>query len=387
MRIALVGCGYVADYYAATLPNHRSLELAGATDRDPERLAAFARHHGIETWDSLEALLGDDSVELVVNLTNPDAHYAVSRACLEAGRHVYSEKPLAMRLEHARELVELAAERGLGLSSAPCSVLGEAAQTAWRILRDGRLGNVHLVYAELDDGLIHRTHYRDWKSGSGAPWPWRDEFEVGCTIEHAGYYLAWLLAFFGPVASLTAHAATTIPDKRTDAPLERVAPDFSVACLEFESGVTARLTCSIAAPPDRSLRIIGEQGILRVKDCWDFGSPVHFRRRTPLTVRMEKSARLSPLLPLFTRRCRLVRRPAFRYGSTGATPMDFARGIAELADAVREGRPSRLSAEFALHMTEVVLAIQQPEAFGTPYRPVSHFEPMEPMPWARAPLS
>jgi len=378
----MIGCGYVADYYMATLPNHPQLELAGVADRDASRRAVFARHYDVATYESVEALLEDSSVELVVNLTNPDSHYEISRACLEAGKHVYSEKPLAMRMDHARELVEIAAARGLGISAAPCGVLGEAAQTAWRIVREGRLGEIHLVYAEMDDGLIHRTNYREWVSESGAPWPHRDEFEVGCTLEHAGYYLAWLLAMFGAAKTVTAHSSTTIRDKRTDEPLGRVAPDFSVACIEFESGVVARLTCSIAAPPDRSLRIMGEEGILTVEDCWDFGSAVRFRKRTPFTVRMEKSAKLSPLLPLFTRRCKLVRQPAFRYRSAGATPMDFVRGIAELADSVTEGRPCRISAAFALHLNELVLAIQRPEEFGTPYRLTSGFEPVAPMPWA-----
>jgi len=382
MRVAMIGCGYVADYYAATLPNHHQLQLAGAADQDSHRLSRFTDHYDVRAYRSVDELLNDPSVDIVLNLTNPRSHFEVSRACLEAGKHVYSEKPLAMRMDQARELVELAEGRGLGLSAAPCGLLAEAAQTVWKALRERRLGEVYLAYAEMDDGLMHRTNYRDWVSDSGAPWPYKDEFEVGCTLEHAGYYLSWLLAFFGAARTLTSFSSRVVRSKRTDEPLANDAPDFSVACIEFASGVVARLTCSIAAPPDRSLRIIGEDGVLFVKDCWDYGSPVYFRKRTPFTLRMEKSAFASRFLPVVTRRFPLVRKPAFRYRSAGATPMDFARGVAELADAITENRPCRISARFSLHLNELALAIQNPQEAGTPQRLDSAFEPIEPMPWA-----
>jgi len=384
MRVATVGCGYVADYYAATLPNHPQLELVGTTDRNPQRLARFSAHYDVRAYASLDELLADPSIDMVINLTNPSSHFEVSLACLEAGKHVYSEKPLAMQLDQARRLVELAEQRGLGLSAAPCGVLGESAQTAWKALRQKLLGKVYLAYAEMDDGLIHRTNYREWLSESGAPWPYQDEFEVGCTLEHAGYYLTWLLAFFGPARAVTSFAKHMIQDKHTDRPLTRDSPDFSVACIEFASQTVARLTCSIAAPPDRSLRIIGEDGVLFVKDCWDYGSSVYIRKRTPFTIRMEKSAWASRLLPLVTRRYPLVKKPTFQYRSAGATPMDFARGVAELADAVAENRPCRLSARFSLHVNELVLAIHDSAQGGTPRELESTFEPVEPMPWATA---
>ncbi len=219
MNIAIVGCGFVADYYLATLPAYPELKLIGVTDRDPERSIKFASFHGVFRFDSLADLLKDSSVQLVVNLTNPRSHYQVTRASLEAGKHVYSEKPLAMRLDQARELVELAESRDLQLSSAPCSLLGETAQTLWKALRERQIGDVRLVYAEMDDGMVFRMPYRKWKSASGVPWPATDEFEIGCTFEHAGYYLTWLPAFFGPAQTVTAYSACLVPDKQTDEPL------------------------------------------------------------------------------------------------------------------------------------------------------------------------
>jgi predicted dehydrogenase len=179
MKIAIVGCGFVADYYLATLVNYPELHLAGVFDRDEERLGRFASFHGVSRFRSYEELLADRSVELVVNLTNPSSHHQVSLAALMAGKHVYSEKPLAMSFQEAEQLVALAENRGLRIVSAPCTVLGEAAQTMWKALRDGRIGTPRLVYAEMDDGPIPLLDHQSWASPAGAPWPSRDEFEVG----------------------------------------------------------------------------------------------------------------------------------------------------------------------------------------------------------------
>jgi len=382
MRIALVGCGYVADFYLNTLPNHPELEIAAVTDRDAERTRRFASHYGVRAAESLEEILEDPSIELVVNLTNPASHYAVSRAALESGKHVYSEKPLAMEMAEATTLVERAEKLGLRIASAPCNVLGETAQTVWKALREEKIGRVRLVYAEQDNGFLHRLPYRTWRSESGTPWPWKDEFEVGCTLEHAGYYLTWLAAFFGPARSVTSFASILVPDKECDAPLAVESPDFSVACIEFDSGVVARLSCSIVAPRDHTLRVFGDEGVLSTPNCWDYASPVYLKQRTPLHLRAEKYPRAAKLMGLGPRAQTPVRKPRFRYQSKGAERMDFARGIAELAASVREGRPCRLSARFCLHVNELALAIQNPDNFGTPHTLRSTFDPIEPMSWA-----
>ena len=378
MKIAIVGCGFVADYYLATLVNYPELHLAGVFDRDEERLARFAAFHGMSRFRSYEELLADRSVELVVNLTNPSSHHQVSLAALMAGKHVYSEKPLAMSFPEAEQLVALAESRGLRIVSAPCTVLGEAAQTMWKALRDGRIGTPRLVYAEMDDGPIPLLDHQSWASPAGAPWPSRDEFEVGCTLEHAGYYLTWLTAFFGPALRVSASSQVVMPDKGVA--LDRVSPDFSVAVIEFGRGVVARLTCSIFAPVDRRMRIFGDRGILSVRDCWDFGSPVSLLRRTPLSLRAERHPRLARMAGLGPRRVPLVRRPRFRWMGRPASHIDFARGIADLATSDPDQR--RLSGRWSLHCNELALAIQDPGSGGSPRRLQSTFDTLMPAAWS-----
>lgn len=376
MRIAIVGCGFVADYYLKTLPNHPELKLMGIMDRVSDRATKFAAFHSIaKVYSTLEELLADSSVEAVLNLTNPRSHYEVSKACLEAGKHVYSEKPFAMEMAQAEDLVQVAEQRGLYLSSAPCNVLSETAQTVWKALREKQVGQVRLVYAEMDDGLVHRMPYKKWVSESGAPWPYKDEFEVGCTLEHAGYYTTWLTAFFGPAESVTAFSSCLVPDKQTDVKIEGQTPDFSVACIKFASGVVARLTCSIVAPHDHVLKIIGDDGILCTDDCWYYTSPVYIKRMI--------SIRRKTLISPFKQRYPLVKKSTGKYKYKGAQQMDFSRGVAEMAAAIREQRPCRISTQFSLHNNEIAIAIQNALETGAPYKLTTTFDPIEPMPWAK----
>lgn len=375
MKIAIVGCGFVADYYLSTLPFYPQLELAGVTDKLPERVQKFSEFHAVPTYDSLPDLLADPQVDIVLNLTNPRNHFEVSKAALEAGKHVYSEKPLAMTIDDAKALVALAEAKGLHISSAPCSALSETAQTVWKALREDIIGQVYLVYAEMDDGLVHQMPYQQWLSTSGMPWPYKDEFEVGCTLEHAGYYVNWLTMFFGPAQSVTAFSACLVPDKAPDVTLEPSdTPDFSVACIQFQSGVVARLTCSIVATHDHQLRIFGADGVLSVHDCWNYGDPVYVQRM----LRIRRKVLMNPI----KRKVPLVRKPP-QFKTRGAQKMDFCRGVAELAAAIAEQRPSRMAADVSLHNNELAIAIQNAFSTGAPYQLTTTFEPPTPMLWAK----
>ncbi|HET6407547.1 MAG TPA: Gfo/Idh/MocA family oxidoreductase, partial [Chthoniobacteraceae bacterium] len=261
MNLVIIGCGYVADYYATTLPHYPDLKLIGVQDLREERTAAFTKRWPARIYRDLQKILDDSSVELVLNLTNPRSHFEITRRCLVAGKHVYSEKPLAMIPGEAAQLVELAESKGLYLASAPCSMLSETAQTMWKALKDGVVGKTRLVYANFDDGLIApKLSPWTWLNDTGAPWPAKDEFEVGCTYEHAGYILTWLAAFFGPARSVTAFSSCQIPNKGK--PVDIMAPDFSVGCIEYADGVVARVTCGLVAPRDKSFTIIGDEGII-----------------------------------------------------------------------------------------------------------------------------
>lgn len=366
MNIALIGCGYVADYYVSTLRLHPELVVVGVADRDIVRAQALASAHGFHQYADVSELLADARVEMVVNLTNPREHFGISKAALLAGKHVYSEKPFAMDMDEAKELVAIAEASGLQMSSAPCSLFGETAQTLWREVRNNTVGPIRAIYAEIDDGMVHRMAYRKWKSKSGHPWPYQDEFEVGCTVEHAGYYLTWFAAWFGPAVSVTAFASVQIPDKVPGETLGPNGPDLTVACIQFQSGVVARLTCSIIAPHDHTLRVIGDDGILTTKDCWNYRSPVYSQQ----LVTLRRRTFINPI----RKKHKLVESPFGRAATGGAQDMDFSRGPAELAAAIREKRVPLLSARFCLHVNEMVLAIHNAGTASGAYTMTTTFD-------------
>jgi predicted dehydrogenase len=370
--VSLIGCGFVADLYMRSLQAMDGITVAGVYDQNPERLRQFCTHWGVRSVRSLDQLLEQHPREgVVLNLTNPSAHFEVNSACLAAGCHTYSEKPLAMTLDEAKTLHAQADAAGLMLASAPCSVLGEAAQTLGHALRNGIAGTPRVIYAELDDGFVPQAAYRKWKSESGAPWPFEDEFRVGCTLEHAGYYLGWLIAWFGSVRTVVAASAETVPEKEGSGPF---APDVSVATLFFENGPMTRLTCSIVAPHDHQIRIIGDDGVLGCKAAWDNSAKVTFAKRMTIRRRLMESP--------FPKTLKLSQTTHPKVKRWGAAAMNFMLGPAEMLEAIRKGRPSRLSNDFALHMTEVTLAMQNAGQCAGAQSMTTRCDPMEPMPWA-----
>jgi predicted dehydrogenase len=374
MKVALVGCGFVADLYLLTLARYPSLQVAGAFDRDPQRLRECAAFHGVRACTSLDELLSDPNVQIVVNLTSPASHAAVTRAALDAGKHVYSEKPLALDFAEAWTLVELAERKGLVLAGAPCTLLGDTAQVMWRAARMGAIGKVRLAYAEMEEGFVPHAPYARWRSPSGAPWPFREEFKTGCTLEHAGYALTWLCAMFGPALSATVFSADVVAELLPEQAPEIAAPDFSVACMRFSSGTVARLTCGITAPRNHALTLIGDQGVMSTRDTWIARSPVHVRR----WLNVRRRSLLSP----FRKRLPFLRKRGSWLPSGGAQQVDFAAGVNDLAQAIEQRRPCRLGSRFALHVTELALAIAQAREGGS-YQLQSTFEPVEPMDWAK----
>ncbi len=395
----IVGCGNVASFYFSTINRHPVLQLMGVMDQDGRRSAAYAAYYSVPKYDSLSDVLNDRNVELVINLTNPRSHFAVSKACLEAGKHVYSEKPLAMSLAEAQQLVKLAEANRLYIASAPSRILAETAQTIWKALRRNVVGSVHAIYAEMDGSLISRSRYREWVNEVGMHWPYKDEFEVGCTIEHAGYPVSWLAAYFGPVESVTAFATRQIPGLQTELGLDVVPPDLTVACLKFKSGPVARLTTSWIAPHDHSLRIFGDLGVLSTKDVWAPKCPVYVTRKQdvrigPKTISLPRRKKYPLVAPPGGSVSTGINRTAMRSPRALARALrarflhlrkrvDFCLGPDEVATALREGRPCRLSPQYCLHNTEVVLAIHNSLETGSHHRVSTSFAPMDPLPWAQ----
>ncbi|HLX98762.1 MAG TPA: Gfo/Idh/MocA family oxidoreductase [Roseiarcus sp.] len=407
MKIGVIGCGYVFDHYMATWARHPGLALKGVADRNRARRDVVAEAYKLKAYASNEELLADPEIAIVVNLTSIDSHVEVTRAALLAGKHVYSEKPLAPDIAEARALIELAESLGLRLSCAPSNAMSDTTQTMWKAVRDGAVGDVRIVYAEFDDNVIYRMVPEIWRSRTGAPWPYLHEYEWGCTYEHVGYHLTWLCAIFGPVESVTAFSKQVLPDKTNLELNPPDTPDFSVACLNFRSGVVARVTCSIGVPYDHRMRIVGNLGMLTADTYRDYRCPVYLERFSQLTLNARKAmsvrvnSLLQGLLGVGGRKIELLRNPPPGASGRAGLPrvrwwsprgllraaarrelgqQDKAIGVAELADALQSGRPSFPPHDFTMHLTELTIAIQNAGSDGSSIRLNTSFAPIEPRP-------
>lgn len=404
MRIAFVGCGYVFDIYMRTRWAHSELDIRGVYDIDTKRSATVSHHYGLQVYPSLQALLDDPQVDIVVNLTSIRAHYATIKNALLAGKHVYTEKPVTTDLGETRELFALAQQRGLVLTGAPCNLYSDAVSTLWKAVRDGAIGKPVLVYAELDDNPAHLMQLEKVQSPTGAPFPYAEELQEGCTVEHVAYHLVWMCAMFGPVESVTAFSNFLVANKTATPLVPHDTPDFSVACLQFAGGVAARITCTWVSPRDHRLRIIGEQGEICADNAFHDQAPVHLERfsRVTLAARKAYTVRTQPLVGrLFGvggRRVPLLRRwkshAVEAERGVGSSPkhkfvswlrrreiyaQDKLLGIAEMVRAMQEGRPQPMPPDFLLHLTELTLLIQRAGPGGVAQRPSTTFAPLQPL--------
>ncbi|MGB7440198.1 MAG: Gfo/Idh/MocA family oxidoreductase [Coleofasciculaceae cyanobacterium] len=388
-NIAIIGCGYISHHYMkAIIKNYPYLNLLGICDKDVSRAKIHSQHFSLNIYPDLESILNDEHVDIVVNLTSPEDHYEITKACLEKGKNVYSEKPLAMSLNEVKNLIQIAQINNVQLSSAPCSVLSETAQTIWKGIKEKKVGNVKLVYAEIDEGPLHVLTPMI-PNKFGVPWPHKNEFKTGCTLEHAAYYVSWLTAFFGPVKTIIPFSTVLLPEKEVAGEnIKITTPDFSCACLEFESGVVARLTNSILAPFNHRLQVIGDEGVITTNECWNYYSPCFLKKYIDknsnryLKAFSKRVPLLSFTLGLSYKKMKLVREPSLK-SRMFRNPLkiynhDFARGIAEMALSLIQNRKTFLSLDYLLHVHEIVFAIQNSMPNKSIYKMTTSFESFDP---------
>ncbi|MFC6835529.1 aldo/keto reductase [Halomarina ordinaria] len=339
MDIAIVGCGTISAAYAAGLAAHDDLSLVAATDLVPERRERFAAAHDCAAAPDLDALLADHDPALVVNLTIHDAHAPVTRACLDAGVHVFSEKPLALDGETATELVELADERGVRLACAPGNRAGDAQRQTLRYLREGRLGEVRL--ADVTCNLGRTT---EWNEN---PEPF---LRVGPLYDGAVYPLTLLTGLFGPVERvLSAHSSLLLADHDHDGEQFSVeTPDHTVAVLEHADGTRVQLTASTYVPHRtrefNALELHGDDGSLYLDDTGDTG-----RFASP-RVSFARLGRSYVPVPL-------QRAPA---------PRDYADAVADFVRAIETGGDHPAEGERAAHVVRCIEAVERCAEGGGP---------------------
>ncbi|GAA1890007.1 Gfo/Idh/MocA family protein [Asanoa iriomotensis] len=328
MRIGVVGCGKISGIYFKNLNNLPNTQVVRCADLDVERAKAVAAEHGVPAAGTVEELLADDTVELVVNLTIPVAHVEVGLAAVRAGKHVYAEKPLALTAADGRLLIEEAAQAGVRVGSAPDTFLGAGVQTVRALLDEGAIGTpLSGAVFMLSPGHERWHPAPDFYYQPGG----------GPLFDMGPYYLTALVNLLGPVAAVSAVAGSGFPTRRTPAGREIPVsvPTHVNAVLEFAGGATVTAVFSFDVPAStipHGIELYGSTGTVVLDDPNHFGGPVLLRGRDDAGWREE---------PL---------RTPWSADSRGL-------GVAEMVAAISSGRDHRASGALAFHVLDVMETI------------------------------
>lgn len=342
LGVGIVGCGNISAAYLRLAPLFRGIEVRACADISTAAAEARAAEFGVRA-ESVDALLADPDVDVVINLTIPAAHFGVTKAALEAGKHVYSEKPFVLTVEEGKALKALADAKGLRVGSAPDTFLGGAHQLARRLIDDGALGTITAGTAFV---LSHGMEM--WHPNPGF-------FFLaggGPMLDLGPYYIADLVNLIGPVRRVAAMTGAATPTRTVTAegpmkgrsiPVET--PTTVQALLEFASGAQVTISTSWDVWGHRHrqpIELYGTEGTLFVPDPNWFGGTVEIAGRDG-QVREE------------TWEHPLGQPNDLRPGG------DFANyrtaGLADMALAILEGREARCGLDRALHGIDVMTSI------------------------------
>lgn len=333
-KVGLIGCGNISDAYIKGCRLFDILEVVAVSDLAVERAQAKAAEHQVPKAYSVKDLLADPEVDIVVNLTFPTVHAEVSFQALSAGKHVYSEKPLATTREDGKKLLETAQAQGVRLGCAPDTFLGGGLQTCRKALDDGLIGEPLSATAFLLSRGVESWHPNPgfFFQAGGQPL-----FDMG------PYYLTALVSFLGPISAVVGSMSIGVPERIvTSEPLAGTviqveAPTHTMALLEFETGKVANLIVSgevWASHHSQRIEIYGTEGTLAVPDPNTFNGPVFVKRAG------DKTWQELPLSHPYTSNSRGL-------------------GVADMAHSLSSGRPQRASGELAYHVLDTMVAIDE----------------------------
>ena len=347
LGVGIIGCGNISSTYFRLAPLFRDIEVRACADRDPAAARARAEEFGVAA-QTVDELLANEAVDVVVNLTVPAAHADISRRALEAGCHVYSEKPFVLSTAEGEALVALADERGLRVGSAPDTFLGGAHQRARALIDAGEIGRV-------TGGTCHVM-----SRGMEAWHPNPDFFfqpGAGPVLDIGPYYVTDLIQLLGPVRRVVAMSATPRAERTIGSGAragERVpvaTPTTVHALLELESGAVVTLGTSWDVGPSAhpSIELHGERGTLLVPDPNFFGGELVLRRDGAGHGAPSEDETLDGTgHPFGVPNQDHSRGPVANYRTAG---------LADMAAAIRDGRPHRCSQALALHAIDVMSSI------------------------------
>ena len=337
MNIGIIGCGNISSIYFEKMATFPILKLSGCADLLFDRAASQGNKYGVRAV-TVDELLSSPEVELIVNLTTPDAHASIAVRALQSGKSVYNEKPLAISLEDGKRMLELAKERRLRIGCAPDTFLGAGLQTCRNVIDSGEIGVPVAATAFM---LCHG--HESWH-----PSP-EFYYQVGGgpMFDMGPYYLTALIHLIGPIQRVCGSARISFPERTiTSQPkygkkVTVEVPTHLAGVMDFTNGAIGTIITSFDTWQHSlpRIEIYGSKGTLRVPDPNGFGGLVE------LWSPEKKEWQEIPY-------------------THGYSENSRGLGVADMAHAIHSGRPQRASGDLAFHVLEVMHAFHTASADG-----------------------
>jgi predicted dehydrogenase len=368
VKLGIVGCGVISDAYLKGAARSKLVAVKSCTDLMPEAAAARAAAYGVAAV-GIEELLADPEIEIVINLTVPLAHAEVSLRAVEAGKHVYSEKPIATTFSEGGALTAAARAKGVRLGAAPDTFLGAGHQAVRRAIDAGRIGRVvagAACFATHGPETWHPNPFFFYQRGAGP------------VLDIGPYPVTQLVNLLGPVESVSAHASrgfatrTVTSEPRRGEVIEVEVPTMVNGALSFANGANVGIAVGweVWKHAREPIELYGSEGTLLNPD------PNFFGGRPQLS---ERNGDWQDL-PIDAHPFGAPNRET----KSGAMVADYRMlGVLDMAQAIKEGRPHRANGDLALHVLEVLEALERASVEGRRLRIETICERPEPLPLGR----
>lgn len=355
VNVGVLGCGAISGAYLGMSRNFPVVNIAACADLNPDAAKAAVEKFGVGRAVSIDELYADPSIEIILNLTVPKAHVPTGLRAIEAGKHVYLEKPLGIDRSEGQKLIDAAKARGVRIGCAPDTFMGAGIQTARKLIEEGAIGRPVAFTA-----FMMCPGHESWH-----PSP-EFYYEVGGgpMLDMGPYYLTALMNLFGPIKRIMGSATIAIPDRTiTSKPkfgkqIIVQTPDHICGTIDFDNGVVGSIITSFATrfagyDGKHPITVFGTEGTLRVPDPNGFDGPVSIRRNA--------DAEFTEVPHAFVK----------GYGRSV--------GLADMAVAIRTGREHRASGEQAMAALDAMVAFLDASQSGCCISPVTQYRKPAPM--------
>ena len=355
-KIGLIGCGHIAETYFRAEKYFNNIKIIKCADINEKASKRCALNFGIKSV-TVNDLLKDKEIEIILNLTIPKAHYQISKKALINGKHVYSEKPLAINLNDGKKLLKISKKKKLYLGSAPDTFLGGGIQKSKELVEKNIIGNVKLGNAVFAFPGIQSYHPN--------PEPWFTKKEGGPVIDMGPYYITALVNLLGPAKKVT---GTIIQGQkyRTIGIGPKKGKKFKVECpttylstITFKNDSVIRLTLSfdVIAHQRNHIELYGEKGSMIVPDPNMFGGSVLTCNKLGDNWKEFKTTKM-PLGRIN------IRTQSSRANETPTNANYRGVGLSEMAYSIENKRKHLCSGEISLHVLDIITSIMKAASSG-----------------------